>query len=302
MGSYAFYSARIALSKNSNISNGELSVRVWTDANIYTTGFKVVVILISKSINTRGTRFFRKNFFYFSPPNLGVSEYYYGQASTGRSCIHGFYNIRLYFSSYSAYYYFTYNNFAVTQRYAREISSSSYLTTLCLTQCPPATYFDGSSCLNCNASMPNCTECTSASSCVSCPAPQIMNFNSNACECPPRLFLNSSTNLCDSCPFDCWTCDSNGSCLSCSASSDFRQLNGSRCAPLLGYYETNVTMAEPCSENCLICSSSSDCSECAARSVLVSSSSSVSCQVCPFDCLTCDSSGSCLSCSTSDYR
>ena len=228
-------------------------------------------------------------------PNMGVSEYYYGQASTGRSCIHGLYSIAPYFNSYSSQYYFTFDNFAFT--YSVRYVNYVRLRTLCLAQCPPATYFDGSSCLNCNASMPNCTECTSASNCVSCPSPQIMNFNNNACECPPRWFLNASTYLCDSCPFDCWTCDTNGSCLSCSASSDFRQLNGSRCPPLLGYYETNVTMAGPCLENCLICSSSSDCSDCTTRSVLVSSSSSVSCQACPFDCLTCDSNGNCLSCS-----
>ena len=267
----------------------------------------MAVVLISKAINARGTRFDKRQFGYSSyvSANLQVSEYYYGQASTGRSCIHGFRYFRGVFYGSSYYvkpqYFWSYNGFSISSRAYDDLYGFS-LTTLCLAQCPDGTYFNGNTCIDCNASMPNCTACTSASKCVSCPAPRIMNYNSDTCECPPRYFLNSSTDLCDLCPFDCWTCDSNGSCLSCSPSSDFRQLNGSRCSPLPGYYETNTSMAGPCLENCLSCSSSSDCSECFLRFLFVPSSSSVACQACPFDCLTCDSSGNCLSCSPSDDR
>ena len=171
-------------------------------------------------------------------------------------------------------------------------------TTLCLALCPDATYFDGSACVSCSASMPNCTACTSASSCVGCPSPFIRNYDSNVCECPPRLFFNSSVSSCDPCSFDCYTCSGNGTiCLTC---SNFRELNGSRCSPLPGYYEANTTVPGPCIANCILCSSDSDCSQCRERSTMLSSP--VSCFACPFDCWTCDSNGSCLSCSALDFR
>ena len=151
--------------------------------------------------------------------------------------------------------------------------SSTYDTMVkifCLAQCPDGTYFDGLTCTNCNSSMPGCSACTSGSSCVSCPTPLIMNYNSNSCECPPHYFINSSTNTCDFCPFDCWTCNNDGNCLSCGS---FRLMNGSRCPPLPGFFETNTSIPEPCLNNCLICSSAADCSECMVRSVMLSPTS-----------------------------
>ena len=265
--SYTSYRAIIYLYTYSNSSSGEIRVQIYANSNIYMTGVKVTVFLASKAIGNKGTRFFQRIFSTTSSisTNLGVPTWEYGQPSTGRSCIMGLYEIEPQFYSSSSYssttssYLFSYNGSQAITGSSYSYFYTSYITMLCLAQCPEATYFNGLTCVNCNASMPNCTACTSASTCVSCPSPLIRNYDSNVCECPPRSFFNSSASTCDPCPFDCYTCNANGTCLIC---SDFRELNGSRCSPLPGYYETNTTVPGACLANCILCSSSSDCFQC----------------------------------------
>ena len=218
------YRARIYF-YTSNSSSGEIQVQILANSNIYMTGVKVVVFLASKAIGGKGTRFFKQSFstYYSVSTNLGVPAREYGQPSTGRSCIFGLYEIEPQFYNSNSYssrtissYLFSYNGSQAITGSSYSYFVTSYFTTLCLAQCPEATYFDGLACVNCNASMPNCTACTSASTCVSCSSPLIRNYDSNVCECPPHSFLNSSASTCGPCPFDCYTCSGNGTCLTCS--------------------------------------------------------------------------------------
>ena len=102
----------------SSSSSGEIKVYIYTNNNNYMTGVKAVVILISKAIGSKGTRFFKQSYYtYYSvSTNLGVPAREYGQVSTGRSCIIGLYYIYPYFydsnsySSRASSYLFSYNS------------------------------------------------------------------------------------------------------------------------------------------------------------------------------------------------
>ena len=103
--SHTQYGASINFNTYSSSSSGEIRFLIYTNNNIYMTGVKVVVILISKAIGSQGTSFFKRSYYtYYSViTNLGVPAQEYGQVSTGRSCIIGLYRIYPYFYASNSY-------------------------------------------------------------------------------------------------------------------------------------------------------------------------------------------------------
>jgi hypothetical protein len=127
-----------------------------TDGIVYVSGFKVVVLLVGKTVNKTSTASYSASLeagLHVVPnvtTNLGVPTSFFGQPASGRSCILGLQQLDLYHyanSSFSlpTYFLLTYNG--------SQISGVSYnylylvsLTITCFGLCPASTYYSGSVC------------------------------------------------------------------------------------------------------------------------------------------------------------
>ena len=114
--SYFTYWTRAQIDVLDSSSSSELSVKIYAYSP-YLTGFKLIILLVSKTIGSQqtaqystrfqeGSVFDEDDIFNY---NLAVPTNIFGQPATGRSCIHGFYLIGLRYSSTSSQFVFNFN-------------------------------------------------------------------------------------------------------------------------------------------------------------------------------------------------
>jgi hypothetical protein len=115
---------------------------------------------------------------------------------------------------------------------------------VCYTNCPPSTYIQSNSCVNCSS---QCATCSSASVCLTCKYPYVLSQNQCLSSCPAGsqplnqicyssptctqylyksicysvcpIGTYASTNVCLNCPSFCATCTSNNNCGTCQNSA-----------------------------------------------------------------------------------
>lgn len=66
------------------------------------------------------------------------------------------------------------------------LSAMDTVTLMKTCLCPQGQYGLISNCLNCNATIPYCIDCTTSSTCLSCDESLVYNPVANICECPPN--------------------------------------------------------------------------------------------------------------------
>ena len=102
-------------------------------------------------------------------------------------------------------------------------------------QCPEGTFLDGEECVRCTDTMPYCSKCTDAKTCLACSGEGVF-WNKGVCDCKKGYTKNAETGECD--PIEC---------------------------PYGQYYDINQEKCAPCSSvlrGCLECSSEKKCEIC----------------------------------------
>ena len=80
-------------------------------------------------------------------------------------------------------------------------------------------YFDGNTCLACNATLTNaCLSCVSSSLCLSCKTNFTLFYGN--CVCLPQYYLSGTEN-CLQCPIGCLRCTSASICSTCDTANNF---------------------------------------------------------------------------------
>ena len=102
---YINYDVKLIL--NTNIQGSDFQIIVTKNyyRNTDFDGMKLIILLVSKTINNKGTMSFSTYKYGSSliPSNFGAPHRYYGQQSTGRSCAMGLYSLSITFYNPQSY-------------------------------------------------------------------------------------------------------------------------------------------------------------------------------------------------------
>ena len=125
--------------------------------------------------------------------------------------------------------------------------------------CPTAKFADSNFCKACDSSCASCAR--SATNCLTCASPKLLDVNSCVSICPVGKF--SSRGACSSCDQTCASCS--GSATNCSTCPQGQYLKGSQCIADcgVGFYH-DLTKCLICDSSCSTCNGagSSNCLSC----------------------------------------
>lgn len=141
----------------------------------------------------------------------------------------------------------------------------------CLNACPATYYPDYSNSQNitCKACIPNCINCVTSTSCLSCGSGYYLYSGTCTSSCPSGFFANTGNNTCTGCIPPCQTCNSSSICLSCSTG----YLDSSKCTLQCNYtsYISSNFVCTLCAAPCTSCYSSTLCMSCSLPYLLFNS-------------------------------
>jgi hypothetical protein len=176
----------------------------------------------------------------------------------------------------------------------------------CLSSCPDAKYFNGSSCLQC---MSNCNNCSSAVNCFGCDTGLILFNNSCLTSCPNGYYVSGSS--CQACSSACLTCNELTNCTVCS--TGYSLFNNTCLSQCPGATYSLNKVCYNCSTGCLSCTALA-CTQCNTSMLLYNGNcmnacpdglfvdASRNCVNCQSPCATCvNTSTTCLSCVSERY-
>lgn len=158
--------------------------------------------------------------------------------------------------------------------------------------CQTGLYLNAGACLACSGT---CLTCKILSTnCTSCLSPKLLQDGACVNSCSSNYYLQDTN--CIACPNGCAICNKDA-CLTCLATYRFK---GTTCANPCGngYYIVDANNCGVCNSSCTLCSSSANnCSECKDGYYL----SGNSCVLCSSPCENCTSATSCLTCVSDRY-
>ena len=142
----------------------------------------------------------------------------------------------------------------------------------CVNDCPLtyyANYLQNQN-VTCQACQPNCINCQSLTSCISCTNSTYLYEGSCGSTCPSGFYADSTNNSCSACIPPCKTCSSNSSCLTCT--SGYLDNNACTLSCNSSSYINSEFKCTPCVLPCLSCYSETTCLSCSLPHLLFNQS------------------------------